>query len=643
MNPPIKPKIIHQPATYPSPSRLHSWLIGRPLPTADAEHQAIGKRIGLAVFSSDALSSTAYATQEILVILAVAGTSALGYAFPIAIAIVALLAIVTISYQQTIHAYPSGGGAYIVSRDNLGQFASQVAGAALLSDYILTVSVSVSAGLAQVVSAFPFLIEYRVYLAVGVVMLIMVINLRGVKESGFVFAIPTYFFLAMLTFTVIVGFVRYFSGNLPSLIDPPIMDVGTTQAITLFLILHAFSSGTTALTGVEAISNGIPAFKEPRSRNAGQTLIWMSVILGSLFLSITFLSGEIGAVPSEIETVISQIARSVFAGRGILYFAVIGATTLILFMAANTAFADFPRLSALQASDKFLPRQLTYRGSRLVYSWGIVTLSMIAALIIILFQANVNSLIPLYAIGVFLSFTLSQAGMAHRWSKIGKLGPEDEIKEQGSVLRYDPSWRWKMIVNGFGAICTAVVVIIFATTKFRDGAWLVLILIPLLISMFYAIHRHYIRLADDLSLSDYDSPPRLSHQHIIVPISGVHKGTLTALRYARSLSNDITAVFIAIDDDQTQRIQNRWEKWTSDVPLVVIDSPYRELMHPLVDYIDTQAAKNEPGDIITVVVPEFVPNRWWHNFLHNQNATWLHFALRHIPGVVVVNVPYQVE
>ncbi|HUV27549.1 MAG TPA: APC family permease [Anaerolineales bacterium] len=643
MNPSNKPKIIHQPATYPSPSRLHSWLIGRPLPTADAEHQAIGKRIGLAVFSSDALSSTAYATQEILVILAVAGTSALGYAFPIAIAIVALLAIVTISYQQTIHAYPSGGGAYIVSRDNLGQFASQVAGAALLSDYILTVSVSVSAGLAQVVSAFPFLIEYRVYLAVGVVMLIMVINLRGVKESGFVFAIPTYFFLAMLTFTVVVGFVRYFSGNLPSLIDPPIMDVGTTQAITLFLILHAFSSGTTALTGVEAISNGIPAFKEPRSRNAGQTLIWMSVILGSLFLSITFLSGEIGAVPSEIETVISQIARSVFAGRGILYFAVIGATTLILFMAANTAFADFPRLSALQASDKFLPRQLTYRGSRLVYSWGIVTLSMIAALIIILFQANVNSLIPLYAIGVFLSFTLSQAGMAHRWSKIGRLGPEDEIKEQGSVLRYDPSWRWKMIVNGFGAICTAVVVIIFATTKFRDGAWLVLILIPLLISMFYAIHRHYIRLADDLSLSDYDSPPRLSHQRIIVPISGVHKGTLTALRYARSLSNDITAVFIAIDDDQTQRIQNRWENWITDVPLVVIDSPYRELMHPLVDYIDTQAAKNEPGDIITVVVPEFVPRRWWHNFLHNQNATWLHFALRHIPGVVVVNVPYQVE
>ncbi|MFN2214146.1 MAG: APC family permease, partial [Anaerolineales bacterium] len=360
MDPSTKSKVTYQPATSPKKSRLHSWLIGRPLPTADAEQQAIGKRIGLAVFSSDALSSTAYATQEILVILVAAGTAALSFAFPISITIVALLAIVTISYQQTIHAYPSGGGAYIVSRDNLGQFASQVAGAALLSDYILTVSVSVSAGLAQVVSAFPALINYRVYIAVAVVMLIMLINLRGVKESGFVFAIPTYFFLAMLTLTVVVGLVRNISGNLPGLINPPpIIDMGTTQAVTLFLLLHAFSSGTTALTGVEAISNGIPAFKEPRSRNAGQTLVWMSVILGSLFLSITFLSGAIGAVPSEFETVISQIARTVFSGRGILYLSVIGATTLILFMAANTAFADFPRLSALQASDKFLPRQLT--------------------------------------------------------------------------------------------------------------------------------------------------------------------------------------------------------------------------------------------------------------------------------------------
>jgi len=643
MNKSKQTKITHHSAAYHSPSKLRSWLIGRPLPTADATHQAIGKRIGLAVFASDALSSTAYASQEILVILAAAGTAAFGYAFPIAIAIVALLVIVTISYEQTIHAYPDGGGSYIVSRDNIGQLAAQVAGAALLTDYNLTVSVSVSAGLAQVVSAFPALIEYRVYLAVAMVMLIMLINLRGVKESGFIFAIPTYFFLAMLFLTVLIGYIRYFTGDLGSLVDPPQYEVHATQAITLFLLLHAFSSGTTALTGVEAISNGITAFKEPRSRNAGQTLMSMAVILGTLFLSITFLVGKIGAVPSETETVISQLARTIFDGRGVLYLGVISATTLILFMAANTAFADFPRLSAIQASDKFLPRQLTYRGSRLVYSWGIVALALIAALIIIFFQANVTALIPLYAIGVFLSFTLSQIGMAHRWLKIGRLNSEDEIQEQGSVLRFDPGWRWKMLVNGFGAICTAIVMMIFAITKFSDGAWVVLILIPVLVSIFYAINRHYLKLADDLSLSDYDPLPSLKQQRVILPISGVHKGTLKALRYAQSLTSDITAVYVTFDDAQTQRTQQRWEKWTTDVPLVVIDSPYRELMHPLVGYIETLAAKNQPDETITVVVPEFIPSRWWHNFLHMQNATLLRWALLHVPGVVVVDVPYQVE
>lgn len=643
MNTLNKPNISHQPAKYHPPSRLLSWLIGRPLPTADAEDEAIGKRVGLAVFASDALSSTAYATQEILVILAAAGSIAFIFAFPIGIVIVALLAIVTISYVQIIHAYPGGGGAYIVSRDNLGQFASQVAGAALLSDYILTVSVSVSAGIAQVVSAFPALFEYRVYLGVGVVMLIMLINLRGVKESGKIFAIPTYFFLAMLFLTIVVGFVRYFTSGLDTLVDPPLMEIKTTQAITLFLLLHAFSSGTTALTGVEAISNGISAFREPRSQNAAQTLVWMSVILGILFLGITFLAGQIDAVPSDIETIISQLARTVFGSRGVLYMGVIAATTLILFMAANTAFAGFPRLSALQAADKFLPRQLTYRGSRLVYSWGIVTLAIIAALIIVLFQANVSALIPLYAIGVFLSFTLSQAGMAHRWLKVGRLDPEDEIQEKGSTMRFDPGWRWKMLANGFGAICTAVVVIIFATTKFVDGAWVVLILIPVLVFLFYAIQRHYTQLADDLSLSDYTSPPRLKRQLVILPISGVHKGTLKAIRYARSLTKHITAIYVAVDDAQTVRIQERWERWIPDTPLVVIDSPYRELMHPLVTYIEGRAAKISTDEVITVVVPEFIPYRWWHNFLHMQTATWLRLALRHIPGVVVVDVPYILD
>jgi amino acid transporter len=638
-----KSKITHTPAVYHPPSKLLSWLIGRPLPTADAVHQAIGKRVGLAVFSSDALSSTAYATQEILVILAVAGAAAFSHAIPISLAIVVLLAIVTISYEQTIHAYPSGGGAYIVSRDNLGQLPAQIASAALLTDYILTVSVSTSAGVAQVVSAFPALIDYRVPMAVMMVLLVMLINLRGVKESGIIFAIPTYFFLGMIFLTVIAGLVRYFSGNLSSLVDPPDYQVETIQAVNVFLLLHAFSSGTTALTGVEAISNGVPAFKEPRSSNAGKTLIAMSVILGILFLSITYLAVKISAVPSETETVISQLARTVFDGRGLIYLGVITATTLILFMAANTAFADFPRLSALQASDRFLPRQLAYRGSRLVYSWGIIVLALIAILIIILFQADVTALIPLYAIGVFLSFTLSQAGMARRWHKIGRLNPEDEVQEQGSTLRFDPGWRWKMMVNGFGAICTAIVMLIFAITKFRDGAWLIMILIPSLVLMFYAIHRHYLQLAEHLSLSDYIPPTKLRRQQVIMPVSGVHKGTLKALRYARSLSRNITAVYVAIDDAQTQRIQQRWEKWIADIPLVVIDSPYRELMHPLVSYVQAIAAKSPPDEVITVVVPEFVPGRWWHNFLHMQSATWLRLALRRVPDVIVVDVPYHVE
>jgi amino acid transporter len=636
-----RPKIIHQAAPYHSPSRLRSWFIGRPLSTGDADHQAIGKTVGLAIFASDALSSTAYASQEILVILAAAGTAALGYAFPIALVIVALLAVVTISYEQTIHAYPGGGGSYIVSRDNLGEFAAQVAGAALLTDYILTVSVSVSAGIAQVVSAFPGLAGQRVLLAVGMVTLIMMINLRGVKESGVIFSIPTYFFLGMLFLTIVVGFGRYLLGGLGTLVDPPLVEIEVTRSVTLFLLLHAFSSGTTALTGVEAISNGITAFKEPRSRNAGQILVMMVIILGVLFLSITFLSGKIGALPSESETVISQLVRTVFGGRGVLYLSVIGATTLILIMAANTAFAGFPRLSALQATDKYLPRQLTYRGSRLVYSWGIVTLAVIASLIIIFFQASVTALIPLYAIGVFLSFTLSQTGMALRWRKIGHLGVKDEVKERGSVLRYDRGWPWKMVVNGFGAVCTAVVMVIFAVTKFQDGAWVVLVLIPVLVTTFFAIHRHYLDLADDLSLSDYTESLPLKHRHVILPVSGVHKGTLKALQYARALTHNITAVYVAFDDDQTKRIQERWEKWAPNLPLVVIDSPYRELMHPLVTYIEEAAARLPEDEIINVVVPEFIPSRWWQNFLHMQNATWLRWALRYVPRVVVVDVPYQ--
>ena len=542
--------VIERNSDYKPPRTWRSWFIGRPLSTADAVHQTIGKTIGLAVFASDALSSTAYATQEILVILAAAGTMAFGLVFPISIAIVILLGIVTVSYEQTIHAYPDGGGAYIVARDNLGEFPALMAGAALLTDYVLTVSVSISSGVAQITSAFPGLYDYRVWLSVGFILFVMTINLRGVKESGTAFAIPTYFFVVMMFITVGVGFFRFFvTGTLGTVVDPPELEIAQgVAAITPFLLLHAFASGTTALTGVEAISNGITAFKEPRSRNAGITLIWMSIILGSLFLSISYLSKEVGAIPSESETVISQLARTIYDGRGMFYLLLIGATTVILIMAANTAFADFPRLSALVARDGFLPRQLTYRGSRLVFSSGIVTLAGIASIIVVIFSASVTRLIPLYAIGVFLSFTLSQGGMALRWHKIGQLKPDEEKRERGSTLHHVKDWRIKMVINGFGAVCTAVVMLVFAATKFRDGAYVVLFLIPALVGMFWGIHHHYRKVAKKLSLDNFGAlPPHNTRHRVIMPVSGVHQGTLAALRYARILSNDVTAVYVVID------------------------------------------------------------------------------------------------
>lgn len=636
--------VLHRPATYVPPRSWRTWLLGRPLATADAEEETIGKKVGLAVFASDALSSTAYATQEILVVLGAAGMAALALAFPISIAIVALLAIVTISYEQIIHAYPNGGGAYIVSRDNLGELAAQIAGASLLADYILTAAVSISSGVAQIASAFPALFPYRVLLAVGLLLIVMLINLRGVRESGNAFAIPTYFFLVMMVLTIGLGFVRYLTGTLGAVAGPPPTEMAeTAQAIGLFLILHAFANGTTALTGVEAISNGITAFKEPRSRNAGVTLIWMAVILGAVFLSITFLAVQIQAVPSESETVISQLARTVYGSQGILYLATIAATTIILIMATNTSFNGFPRLSALLAIDGFLPRQLAFRGSRLVYSWGIVALTLIAALLIVVFQASVTALIPLYAIGVFLSFTLSQVGMARRWRRVGRLTEGEEIKQPASTLRHDAKWRPKMIANGFGGLCTALVMLIFIVTKFAEGAWVVLVLIPLIVLMLRAIHHHYQDLARRLSLADFRMSPRGQRHRVIMPLSGVHRGTLAALRYARTLSKDVTAVHVSIDPEQTEKVRQKWEVWGEGVRLVILESPYRLLMEPLMDYIAEVAKKRQPNETITVVVPEFVTQHVWENLLHTQTALTLRFAFRTVPGVVITTVPYQLE
>ncbi len=638
--------IIERTATYKPPQTLQSWFIGRPLSTADASHQTIGKVVGLAVFASDALSSTAYATQEILVILAAAGTAAFGIVFPISIAIVILLGIVTISYEQTIHAYPDGGGAYIVARDNLGEFPALIAGASLLTDYILTVSVSIASGVAQIVSAFPALYDYRVLLSVGFILFVMMMNLRGVKESGTAFAIPTYFFVTLMFITVGTGLFRlFFANTLGTVVDPPEIELAHGLAtITPFLILHAFASGTTALTGVEAISNGITAFKEPRSKNAGITLIWMSLILGSLFLGISYLTKEIGAIPSESETVISQLARTVFAGRGALYLMLIAATSVILIMAANTAFADFPRLGALVAKDGFLPRQLTYRGSRLVFSRGIVALAAIASIILIIFKASVTRLIPLYAIGVFLSFTLSQGGMALRWHKIGKLKPDEEKQERGSTLRFVKDWRVKMLINGFGAVCTAVVMMVFAITKFRDGAWVVLILIPLLVASFWMIHRHYNNLAKKLSLENSGAmPSHITRHRVIMPVSGVHQGTLAALRYARILSDDVTAVHVTIEPAEADKVRQKWETWGQGVRMVMLDSPYRLFLEPLLEYISDVSERRQNGETITIVVPEFVAENRLAGTLHTNTADILRSQLKRQHGIVIINVPYHID
>ncbi len=557
-----------------------------------------------------------------------------------------LLGIVTISYEQTIHAYPDGGGAYIVARDNLGEFPALIAGASLLTDYILTVSVSIASGVAQIVSAFPAMYDYRVLLSVGFIIFVMIMNLRGVKELGTAFAIPTYFFVTLMFITVGTGLFRlFFANTVGTVVDPPEIELAHGLAtITPFLILHAFASGTTALTGVEAISNGITAFNEPRSKNAGITLIWMSLILGSLFLGISYLTKEIGAIPSESETVISQLARTVFAGRGTLYLMLIGATTVILIMAANTAFADFPRLGALVAKDGFLPRQLTSRGSRLVFSRGIVALAAIASLILVIFNASVTRLIPLYAIGVFLSFTLSQGGMALRWHKIGKLKPGEEKQERGSTLRFVEDWRIKMLINGFGAVCTAVVMMVFAITKFHDGAWVVLILIPLLVAAFWMIHRHYKNLARRLSLENAGTIPLHSIRHrVIMPVSGVHQGTLAALRYARMLSDDITAVHVSVEPADAEKVRQKWETWGQGVRMVMLNSPYRLFLEPLLEYVADIAQRRQHGETITIVVPEFVAESRLAGALHTNTADILRSQLKRQRGIVIINVPYHVH
>ena len=643
---PTSSEVFHKETKTVPRQSWRSFLIGRPLSSADAPNETIGKLVGLAVFASDALSSTAYATQEILVVLAAAGMAGLGYIFPISIAIVGLIIIVVISYEQTIEAYPNGGGAYVVALENLGRIPAQVAGAALLTGYILTVSVSVSSGVAQIISAVPSLFEWRVELALILVMVIIVLNLRGVRESGFAFAIPAYIFLAVMFLTLGVGLVRSFTGTLGTVVNPPEVytSYAVAQMITPFLLLHAFSSGTSALTGIEAIANGVTAFKEPSARNARIVLAWMGVILSILFLGISYLARATASVPSEEETVISQMARTIYGGENLLYLLVLALTSIILILAANTAFAGFPRLAAILAKDGYLPRQFTYRGSRLVFSKGIIALGAFAGILIILFDASVPRLIPLYAIGVFLSFTLSQIGMARRWWKIGRLAPGQEVSGgHGTTARHDENYMFKMGINSLGALATGIVTLVFGVTNFLAGAWIVVALVPLLVLWFSAIHRHYQTVARGLSLDNYHSHHRVTRYRVVVPISGVHQGSLAGLHFARSFSSDITAVYVSMDPEEAKKLQSRWSEYGEGVRLLILESPYRLLLEPILDYIESLIAIRQSNEAILVVVPQFVSRRWWTSILHNQTAFMLRMGLLTRPGVIIMEVPYQVE
>jgi amino acid transporter len=604
-------------------SRLKKLFVGSPLATAQARHERLSRTSALAVFSSDALSSVAYATEEILLVLVLAGTAALSFSIPIGIAIALLIAVVVSSYRQTILAYPHGGGAYIVTKDNLGTLPALVAAGALLIDYVLTVAVSVAAGVAAITSAFPVLYDYRVALGVIFIAGIATVNLRGLRESGALFAVPTYLFVVSFAAMLAYGFVRWLFGwegvPAPAAGVPAEM----SQGLTVFLVLRAFASGCAALTGVEAVSDGVPAFRTPEARNARIVLSWLGIILVSLFMGITFLARHYQVVPRTEETVVSQLARLIFGG-GLLYYEIQVVTMLILVFAANTAFADFPRLAYFLARDGFIPRQFGTRGDRLVFSNGILILGGLAALLILLFGGATHALIPLYAVGVFVSFTLSQASMVRRW-----------------LSRREAGWWWRWVLNAVGAGTTGLVMLVIAATKFSHGAWMVVLLIPLLVTLFMMIRRHYADVARQLSLDNYGGPPPIQHS-VLVLVGDLHRGVAAALRYAQTLSASAKAVYVELDPERTQKLEEKWGKFGLGVPLVVLTSPYRSLLTPFLDYVNHLLTVGE-NHVVTIVIPEFVPARWWQHLLHNQTALLIKGALLFRKGVVVVDVPFHLR
>jgi amino acid transporter len=603
---------------------LKRALVGPPMPLAQARHERLSKTLALAVFASDPLSSVAYATEEILLILVLAGTAALSYSLPIAFGIAALFAIVVISYRQTVQAYPQGGGAYLVAKDNLGTYPALTAAAALLTDYVLTVSVSVVAGIAALTSAVPALRPYRVTLGVLAVAAIALGNLRGVRESGRLFAAPTYFFVASILGMIGYGLVAVLFDWLPEAPYEP--HPPGLEGIGLFLLLRSYAAGCTALTGVEAVSNGVQALKPPEGRNAATVMTWLGVISITMFLGISYLAFDFGIIPGGEETVVSKIARRVF-GTGVPYYAVQASTMLILLLAANTSYADFPRLSSILARDGFVPRQFSNQGDRLVFSNGIIILSGFAILLIVAFSGDIHALLPLYAIGVFLSFTLSQSGMVRRWRRLRGRG-----------------WRWRASVSGVGALVTGTVLLTLAVTKFSEGAWIVVVVIPVLVVGFVVMHRHYTEVAAALSLEGLEGPPEFHHT-VLVLVGDVHRGVVRAVQYAKTLaapSVTVRAVYVETDPARTARLEEKWRRWGLGVPLVVLTSPYRSMLRPVLEFVDQIQARGGE-QMVTIVLPEFLPRRWWQHILHNQTALLVKGALLFRRNTVVADVPYLLK
>ncbi len=639
-----------------SVTRVKRVLIGKPFPTKQELHERLDKIRALAVFASDPISSNAYATEAIMSVLVLMGVSALRLTLPLALGVMVLVLLVIFSYIQTILHYPDGGGAYTVTKDNLGQIPCLFAASALLIDYILTVSVSVAAGIRALTSAIPELQPFSLLLAVLAIILLTWINLRGVRESGTIFAIPTYLFVIGILITVVIGIVRLTGlfGAAPPVPPTPGEMTAQAQEVTTFLfiwlLLRAFAAGCTALTGIEAISNGVQAFKPPESKNAAKTMVVMGLIAMSLFIGITFVATNLHLVPSESESILSQMTRSVTAGMpggAFIYYWVQLFTMLILILAANTGYQDFPRLSSFLAKDGFMPRWMQNRGDRLVYNGGIVTLAVLAALVVIAFRADEIAMLPLYALGVMLSFSLSQFGMFKLMGRISHLKPGESLKTHVTTVHYEKGTWWKRGLNGIGAAVTFVVLLMLIATKFTEGAWLIVLAIPALVVMFRSIHKHYVYVAQSLSTRNF-APYQIREiaEVAIVPVAGVHRGTLRALRYANRISPNVHAVCICTSEDMKAQFLQRWNKFpeiTANVELVLIDYEYRDILTPLVEYIDSVTYQKYPNQLVTILIPEFIPENRAAQWLHNQTANFLRSRLKRNDNLVLIDVPYLVS